>query len=129
MTAIWVWHIIAGLLGALFSVSIFYQRLEKAFRVYRPVAEADVVHILRADGSEMSIEERVAFVAWYNQLSFMGRSGRPCSQAVEGVRVLLKSGERLHIVKGTRFLEVKRTKKNQRNVCFQLFDKDGCKLA
>jgi hypothetical protein len=122
MVGVWIWHLVAGFLGVLFSVSIFYQKLESVFSVYRKLAPEEVVRMVDAAGRDMSQEEQNAFIAFYNGLSFIGKSDRWADEALDrGVRVYLRDGEELHIVNGERFFEVERTKRNQKKVYFKLF--------
>lgn len=124
MTEIWVWHIFAGFLGVLFSVSIFYQKLEKAFGVYKPLKLEEVVEVVQETGEELSSVDLGRYAACYNRLAFIGRSDLRAADFSTCTMVRLQSGERLEIVQGERFFFVRRTKQSGKQVCFRLYEKE-----
>lgn len=119
----WVFNIIAGLLGALFSISIFYQVLERRWTPYRRLSAAAVVRVTGADGNAHSDAEQTVFIDHYNRLAYIGKSQPDGVNFDEGVTVQLADAEQLRVVKGERFYEVERTKKNHKRVYFRLFDR------
>jgi hypothetical protein len=119
---IWVWSV-AGAFGVLFSVSIFYQKLDLGFSVYRKLAEKDIVQIISDTGEAIPSNKWASFCSFYNELIFMGRTGLSATNFEKGTTIQLQSGEQLQLVMGETFYEVRKTKKNGKYVHFRLFAK------
>lgn len=122
MVSVWVWHIVAGLVGSILSLSIFYIKLEKWLSVYRPLDEKDIERIVDENGSELSTFERKVFLTRYNQLVFIGRT-TSFKDYNAGVTIYFRSGEKIQMVRGERFYEVRRLKRSGTAVYFRLFEK------
>jgi hypothetical protein len=124
LTGVWIGHVIAGILGVLLSLSVVFQQLERVFSVHKKLNDKDIERIREA-GQDLSNEAREEFVSKYNRLIYMGKNPN-LSHAHPydaGVSVFLKSGERIQVVSGPKFYEVKRTKKNGKPVFYRLLEK------
>lgn len=123
LTNVWIGHIIAGILGVLLSLSVVFQGLERVFAVHRKLRNEDIEKIMSETGAEMSRDERVAFVEWYNRLVYIGKNAHPIKGYDLGTSVYFHSGERIQIILGEKFYEVRRIRKNGKVVHFELLDK------
>jgi hypothetical protein len=122
-TAIWLTHIVAGIIGVILSVSVFYQKLESAFSVHQKLSDKNVDKIVNQEGKILSREEREKFIYFYNSLVFIGRTERRAIDWENATTIHLKSGIRLQMVAGEQFYEVRRIQKNGKEKYFRLYEK------
>ncbi|MCL6516295.1 hypothetical protein [Alicyclobacillus sp.] len=107
-TASWIGHILAGLLGTLLSVSIFYKTLERWFAVHRKLDGARVKTVIDPAGRPLTPAELETFIRQFNEAPFLGVNRREAGPLTDAWRVELTDGQTLWVASGDRFVEVKR---------------------
>ncbi|WP_029421217.1 hypothetical protein [Alicyclobacillus macrosporangiidus] len=121
-TASWVGHIVAGLLGTLLSVSVFYKTLERWFAVHRKLDAGRVLRILDPSGRALSQAEVEAFVLQFNEASFLGVNRHDPATLPGAWRVELEDGQTVLVAPGERFVDVVRMGKGRKPRRYWLLD-------
>lgn len=123
MVSTWVWHIIAGAIGTVISLSAFYQMFEKKFAVHKKISAEEVKRIVGQAGKELEGHARLEFLAFFNRLVYIGRLERTPGDYRADTVVQLKSGEQIQLAKADRFYEVRRVRTSGKMTCYRLFDR------
>jgi hypothetical protein len=121
-TASWVGHIVAGLLGTLLSVSVFYKTLERWFAVHRKLDPGHVQRIVDPFGRVLSADEVEAFVRQFNEASFLGVNRHDPATLPGAWRVELEDGQTVLVSPGERFVDVVRMGKGRKPRRYWLLD-------
>lgn len=119
---IWVWHILAGALGVILSLGVFYQWFDRKLNRYKKVDAIHVAEVISPNGETLPDSERLAFIASYNQLTDMGKLSLPVANYRAGWEIRLTTGERYFTIEQGKFTEVMRIRRNGRKVYFRLYD-------
>jgi hypothetical protein len=121
----WVGHIIAGILGTIFSLSIVYIKLEQRFSVHQKLNPQDILSIADSQGNELSPQQVDEFVRNFNEATFLGGNTKYIPDFSSGLHVQLKSGVNLYCSHGQKFIEVMRVDKKGRRKYYWLTSKEG----
>jgi uncharacterized protein YneF (UPF0154 family) len=121
-TVNWTWHIVAAILGVLFSLSIVYKKLENWFSVHQPLKLVDVKVIVDKQGRTLSPEQVEQFVRSFNAWTFLGRNTKYVPDFSESVMVELVTGVKVYCARGEKFIEVKRVNRKGKAVYYWLLD-------
>jgi hypothetical protein len=124
-TGNWIGHIIAGILGTIFSLSIVYIKLEQRFSVHQKLKLADIKSATDAQGRQLTRDEVEQFVHHFNEATFLGRNTKYIPDLSNAIHVELISGVNLYCSLGQRFLEVSRVDKRGRRKYYWLTSKVG----
>jgi hypothetical protein len=124
-TGNWIGHIIAGILGTIFSLSIVYIKLEQRFSVHQKLKLADIKSATDAQGRQLTRDEVEQFVQHFNEATFLGRNTKYIPDLSNAIHVELASGVNLYCSQGQRFLEVSRVDKKGRHKYYWLTSKEG----
>lgn len=119
----WTWHIVAAIVGVVFSLSIVYKKLEQRLSVHQPLKSGDVKVVVDEHGHVLSEDKAEQFLRHFNEWTFLGRNTKYVPDFSEAVKVELVTGAKVYCARGTKFIEVKRVNPKGRAVYYWLLDR------
>lgn len=120
MAAIWLWHIIAGIVGVLISLSVVYQKFESYLNPHRQIQIHDVAVVKDGEGCEYNGDDALEFVQRYSQSIYLGRLRPTRVKQEEDVTIVLRTGEEVAVAFGQKYHEVRKTKRNRKVIYYGL---------
>ncbi|MCL6443240.1 MAG: hypothetical protein K6T83_07265 [Alicyclobacillus sp.] len=93
---VWTYHVLAGIIGVILSLSAFYQLMERKLSSHRQIRPGDVLSIEGARGQALDDVEQQMWIDRFNSLVYMGKSPRVREEGSK-TTVHLRNGERLEI--------------------------------
>jgi hypothetical protein len=122
MVGIWVWHIAAGLVGVLLSLSLVYRSLERRFTPHRAPDVGDVASIADSSGRTWRPEETADWLNQFRAMPYLGRI--PAHEVPAGkpdIEMALRSGEQIRVFYRGPYWVVVRQAKPRRSVAYRLY--------
>ncbi|MBX6353931.1 MAG: hypothetical protein IRZ10_11445 [Thermoflavifilum sp.] len=126
MAGVWAWHVMAGILGVVLSLSAVYQMWEKRWHPHQPVDPAGVRRATGPGGRPFSDDEVRVWTDKLNRAPYLGGLSKwDIPKHHPDVCLILASGEqvRLYLV-GDIWTVVRRTSRG-RERAYRLLDPDG----
>jgi uncharacterized protein YneF (UPF0154 family) len=123
MVGVWIWHIAAGLIGVLLSLSIVYKVLEARWNPHQPIDPAQVQTMTDATGNTKGPAEVRSWLQRFHQMAYLGRT-EPWHVPARApdVCIRLSSGARVEVFcDGPMWVVVRRTPRG-RAVAYRLYE-------